>query len=80
MYEITVTDEKCRVDPYRTVNFQRTQDGTLICPNGKSFHFYVPSLFEETSMAERKNCIYLKGAKTVHIVQNVTKGEEVIVL
>lgn len=39
MFEKTVKDEKYRTNPYRAVNFKSEEDGTLLCPNGKHFHF-----------------------------------------
>ena len=39
MYKKETTDKKYHNDPFRAVNFQTDQDGNLICPNGKKFHF-----------------------------------------
>ena len=39
MYKKETTDEKYHDDPFRAVNFKRNENGELICPNGKAFHF-----------------------------------------
>ena len=39
MYEKETKEEKYRDDPYRAVNFAIDDDGDLVCPNGKKFHF-----------------------------------------
>ena len=39
MYEKESKDSKYRDDPYRARNFAIDQEGHLICPNGKRFHF-----------------------------------------
>lgn len=39
MFEKTVKDEKYRNNPFRANNFKTAEDGTLLCPNGKRFHF-----------------------------------------
>ena len=32
-------DKKYRDNPYRAINFSQDENGTLICPNGRKFHF-----------------------------------------
>ena len=39
MYEKECKDKKYRDDPYRAVNFNQADDGTLICPEGRRFEF-----------------------------------------
>ena len=39
MYEKESKNKSYRNDPYRAVNFGIDQDGCMICPNGKRFHF-----------------------------------------
>ena len=39
MYEKTVSSSAYRDDPFRAVNFNRDENGDLICPNGKRFSF-----------------------------------------
>lgn len=39
MYKKETTDETYRNDPFRAVNFKTGEDGRLVCPNGKAFHF-----------------------------------------
>ena len=39
MFKKETTDKKYHEDPYRAVNFRRDENGNLICPNGKQFHF-----------------------------------------
>lgn len=39
MYEKECKDKKYRDDPYRAVNFNQAEDGTLICPEGRRFEF-----------------------------------------
>lgn len=39
MYKKETTDEKYHEDPFRAVNFKTDQEGNLICPNGRKFHF-----------------------------------------
>ena len=39
MYEKESKDKKYREDPYRAVNFPIDEDGSLVCPNGKKFHY-----------------------------------------
>ena len=39
MYKKETTDEKYHNDPFRAVNFKTNENGELICPNGKAFHF-----------------------------------------
>ena len=39
MFEKETKDEKYRNNKYREVNFQRDENGNIICPNGKKFNF-----------------------------------------
>lgn len=39
MFKKETEDEKYHNNPYRAVNFKRDEEGNLICPNGKKFHF-----------------------------------------
>ena len=39
MFKKETTDQKYHDDPYRAVNFNRDDEGNLICPNGKKFLF-----------------------------------------
>jgi len=39
MYEKETKDESYRNDPYRACNFPIDEDGFMVCPNGKRFHF-----------------------------------------
>ncbi|MBQ9314497.1 MAG: transposase [Clostridia bacterium] len=39
MFEKETKDKKYRDNPYRAVNFSQDENGTLVCPNGKRFHF-----------------------------------------
>ena len=39
MYKKETTDQKCHNDPFRAVNFKTNENGEMICPNGKAFHF-----------------------------------------
>lgn len=39
MYEKETKDQKYREDPFRAVNFRIDEDGDLICPNNRKFHF-----------------------------------------
>ena len=39
MYEKTLNSTAYRDDPFRAVNFNRDEDGNLVCPNGKKFSF-----------------------------------------
>lgn len=39
MFKKETEDEKYHNNPYRAVNFKRDEEGGLMCPNGKKFHF-----------------------------------------
>ena len=39
MYDQESKDPKFRDDPYRAVNFERDEDGNLVCPEGRPFKF-----------------------------------------
>ena len=39
MFEKETKDKKYRDNPYRAINFSQDENGTLICPNGRKFHF-----------------------------------------
>lgn len=39
MFEKETKDKKYHNNPYRAVNFKRTEQGELLCPNGKKFMF-----------------------------------------
>ena len=39
MYDKESRDPKFREDPYRAVNFERDEDGNLVCPEGRPFEF-----------------------------------------
>ena len=39
MYDKTVHSEKYRNDPFKAKNFDRDEEGNLICPNGRKFKF-----------------------------------------
>ena len=39
MYEKETKDLKYRENPYRSVNFKQDEEGNLVCPNNRKFHF-----------------------------------------
>ena len=39
MYEKETEDRKYREDPFRAVKFRMDENGDLICPNNRKFHF-----------------------------------------
>lgn len=39
MYQKETADKKYRENPYRAANFRVDEDGDLLCPNNKKFHF-----------------------------------------
>lgn len=39
MYEKETKSEKYHNNPFRAVNFKRNENGNLVCPNGKEFHY-----------------------------------------
>ncbi len=39
MFKKETKDEKYHTDPFRAVNFERNENGDLLCPNGKKFVF-----------------------------------------
>lgn len=39
MFEKETKDKKYHENPYRAVNFHTNENGQLMCPNGKTFHF-----------------------------------------
>lgn len=39
MFEKETKDKKYKNNPYRAVNFQKDEEGNLVCPNGKKFEF-----------------------------------------
>ena len=39
MFEKETKDAKYRDNPYRAVNFKQDENGNLLCPNNKKFHF-----------------------------------------
>ena len=43
MFEKENKDPKYRDDPYRSVNFRRDSEGTMICPEGRKFHYMYDS-------------------------------------
>lgn len=43
MFEKETKDKKYRNDPYRAVNFAIDDDGDMVCPAGKKFHFLKSS-------------------------------------
>lgn len=38
MFEKETKSKKYKEDPYRSVNFKKDEDGSLVCPNGKKFN------------------------------------------
>ena len=43
MYDKTIKDETYREDPFRAVNFKINENGKLVCPAGREFHFMYSS-------------------------------------
>ena len=39
MFEKETKDEKYRNNPYKSTNFKQDENGSLVCPNGRKFHF-----------------------------------------
>ena len=39
IYKKETTDGHYHNDPFRAVNFKTNENGDLICPNGRAFHF-----------------------------------------
>ena len=39
MYQKETSNKKYREDPFRAVNFKVDEDGNLVCPNNRKFHF-----------------------------------------
>ncbi len=39
MFQKETKDKKYHLNPYRLVNFKRDEEGKLVCPNGKRFHY-----------------------------------------
>ena len=39
MYQKETSNKKYREDPFRAVNFKVDEDGDLVCPNNRKFHF-----------------------------------------
>ena len=39
MYQKETSNKKYREDPFRAVNFKVGEDGSLVCPNNRKFHF-----------------------------------------
>ncbi len=39
MYKKEIKDKKYQNDPFRPANFKKDEEGRMICPNGRKFHF-----------------------------------------
>ena len=88
MYQKEIKDKKYRDNPYRAVNFRIDEDGSLLCPNNKKFHFLrsVPvrgnryGRTEELYQCEdcsdcshRDKCSKAKGNRTVRLNEELTR-------
>lgn len=87
MYEKTVKNDEYRDNPYRAVNFQRNEEGKLVCPEGKVFSHLrdVPvrgnkyGRTEELHICEdcsncpsKSKCHKGKGNRIIHLNQELT--------
>ena len=57
MYEKESKNIKYHNDPYRAVNFRIDENGDLLCPNNKKFHYVYSRPIKGNNMGERGNCI-----------------------
>ena len=57
MYEKESKNIKYHNDSYRAVNFRVDQNGDLICPNNRKFHYAYSRPIKGNNMGERGNCI-----------------------
>lgn len=91
MYEKETKDSKYRDNPYRSGNFAVDEDGDLICPNGKKFHFLRSQLVrgnqygrtEEyyqcedcTDCPHREKCHKSKDNRVIRINEELTAFHE----
>lgn len=88
MYQKEHADKKYRENPYRAVNFRVDQDGDLVCPNNKKFHFLrtIPvkgnqyGRTEELFQCEdcsgcphKQKCSKSKGNRTIRLNEELTR-------
>ncbi len=64
-------------DPYRAVNFRIDENGDLVCPNNKKFHYVYSRPIKETNMGEQKNSISVKNVQTVLIKKSAANAREI---
>lgn len=88
MYQKETANQKYREDPFRAVNFKVDQDGDLVCPNNRKFHFLRTAPVkgncfgrtEEfyqcedcTGCSYKSQCSKAEGSRTIRLNEDLTR-------
>ena len=91
MYEKESKDKKYRNDPYRATNFPVDEEGNLVCPSGKKFHYLccrpvkgnkygrTEELYQCedcTNCPLKEKCCKCKGNRIIRLNKELTKFHE----
>ena len=94
MYDKTMKDKDYREDPFRAVNFKINENGKLVCPAGREFHFLRSSPIkgnnygrtEEYYQCEncegcpmREKCYKAQGNRVIRINEELTSIHEEVI-
>ena len=94
MFDKETKSDKYRNNPYRATNFKRNEEGKLICPNGRKFHFKMNKHIkgnkygrtEEIYECEncegcpnRSECCKGKGNRTIRMNQELSSFHEEVI-
>ena len=91
MYEKESKDKKYRNDPYRATNFPVDEEGNLVCPSGKKFHYLccrpvkgnkygrTEELYQCedcTNCPLKEKCCKCKGNRIIRLNKELTRFHE----
>ena len=91
MYEKESKDKKYRDDPYRAVNFPVDEEGNLVCPDGRKFHYLCSRPVREnkygrteelyecedcSNCQQKEKCCKCKGNRIIRLNKELTRFHE----
>ena len=75
MYEKTVKDQEYREDPFRSINFTRNEEGTLLCPAGQTFHFAYSKAIRGNNYGRTEEIYQCDNCDDCHYRNECFKGQ-----
>ncbi len=74
MFEKETKDEKYHNSPYRAVNFKRNEQGNLVCPNNKEFHYLYSTPIKGNNYGRTEEYYRCEDCENCNHKQDCHKG------